>query len=364
MWRYFWSETNGGIKFSKVGLGRVLDGIFGVIMISRTKPNYGILDLIGSFCLFESSSSKRNLLTNKLQDYFNNRKILLTPSGRGGLYVLLSCLKEQKVFIPAYTCKAVVEAVKLAGKSLEFVEIEDDGFNVDCEDLRGRLDSDSVLLITHQFGFCAKVDQLMEMAFEAGAVVLEDAAASFGSKFQARLTGTFGQAGFFSFDSTKRLNAPLKGGFLIFNDEDLYNKAKSYIEENLSEAPFLKKLYFFFLGLCLCIINYKILYPIFHWFKFKRKNHFTDESFPSSNELNHFYKYKLTEFQANIIIKQLDNIDLILKRNKQIWDSYSLGLKNLHNIIRLRPLGLTKCPFAFPLGFRAISFCFIRNALG
>jgi dTDP-4-amino-4,6-dideoxygalactose transaminase len=333
-------------------------------MIPRTRPNYNVKNLIRSFFSSEKSDSKRNELLNRLQKYFNHDKILLTPSGRGGLYILLSCLDQRKVFIPAYTCKAVVEAVNLAGKSLEFIEIENGGFNADVEDLKGRLDSDSIVLITHQFGFCANIDALTSLALEAKSVVLEDAAASFGSRYNGRLTGTIGKAGFFSFDSTKLLNTPLKGGFIVFNDNDLYLKAKEFIDKSLTQLPFLKKVFYFFMGLCLCIISHNFLYSIFHWVKFKRKGLFTDEALPSKNRLGEFYIYKLSEFQAATLIEQIETVDTIISRRLNVYGKYRNALEEVDNIIL--PPAVTSygdVPIRFPIRISGDKIDFYRKCL-
>jgi dTDP-4-amino-4,6-dideoxygalactose transaminase len=289
-------------------------------------------------------------LVKNLENYFKINKILLTPSGRCGLYVLLSCLEQQKVFIPAYTCKAVVEAIKLSQKEIEFIEVEDNSFNIDCEDLRGRLDADSILVITHQFGFCAEIDQLTAIAKEVGAIVLEDAAASFGSRYKGTLTGTFGQAGFFSFDSTKLVNTPLKGGFIVFNDQDLFIKCKEFISQNLIKLPLLMKIYFFIMGIALCIISNNFLYNFFHWIKFKRKGLYTDEAFPSANRLGHFYLYQLSEFQAKVLNIQLEIIDIIVSRRIYIYKRYLTGFKNLKSILLPPPIDNNgDVPIRFPI---------------
>jgi dTDP-4-amino-4,6-dideoxygalactose transaminase len=79
-------------------------------MISRTKVNYNFSDLCTTFFMNESRNDSRVHFIDKLSDYYQEKNILLTPSGRCGLYLLLKALDHKRVIIPAYTCKAVAEA--------------------------------------------------------------------------------------------------------------------------------------------------------------------------------------------------------------------------------------------------------------
>jgi dTDP-4-amino-4,6-dideoxygalactose transaminase len=296
-------------------------------MIPRVQPNYSFSDLLSSFFVRENTYNFRKNLILQLNSYFNNKNILLTHSGRGALFAILSCLDQKNIFVPAYTCKAVIEACRLAQKNVFYIETEDNGFNADPQSLAGSLNSDSVLLITHQFGYPCQVDQLLELANNAGAVVVEDCAASLGVRYNGRLTGSFGLAAAFSFDSTKLLNAPLKGGFMLTADQDFYLKCQKFIDENLKKLPFSLKIYYLLMGLVLKIIGHHFLYKIFHWLMFQRKGHYTDERVPSSSVLTPFYKYGLAEFQAAIVSKQFKYLDQILAKRRRDYNIMLTGLR-------------------------------------
>jgi dTDP-4-amino-4,6-dideoxygalactose transaminase len=322
-------------------------------MIPRVKPNYTILDLLFSLFKSNNSSLNRNTLIYELKKYFSNNNsyfyILLTPSGRSAIYILLSCINRSKVFIPAYTCKAVVEACKLANKYVYYLDIEKNKFNVDASNIDKKLDNNSIFLLTHQFGFPGDLDQLLPLALKSGAMVVEDCAASFGGKYRGQILGTFGEAAVFSFDSTKLLNTPLKGGFILTSNPDLFTKCNIFIKQNLKLMPLFLKLYYIFLAFILKLISNHSLYKIFHWFKFERKNLYTDEAKKSLNILNNFYTYKFSEFQAYITLKQLYKIDTII--NKRLF-IYTYFLSNLKNpLITLPPCNLNNewVPIRFPI---------------
>ena len=56
------------------------------------------------------------------------------------------------------------------------------------------IDEDTVLVLTHQFGLPCQFEPLLKLARQVGAFVVEDAAASLGSRSKGRLTGTLGDA--------------------------------------------------------------------------------------------------------------------------------------------------------------------------
>ena len=217
-------------------------------MIPRIKVNYNLLELLKALLVFESSNFRRQALIKTISRLFETDRILLTASGRGGLFTLLSCLPQKFIVVPAYTCKAVIEAVVLAGKEPIFVETEDDGFNMSPHFLANILNSDTILLATHQFGIPCNIKTILAIARKAGSFVIEDAAASLGSKVEGQLTGTFGDAAFFSFDTTKLVNAPLKAGFVVIRNYSLYRCCAAFLDQHSRPMPTSRKLYYVVLG--------------------------------------------------------------------------------------------------------------------
>src|SRR5438128_2628584 len=121
-------------------------------MIPRTKVNYTLGDLTRALFTTESGRDYRSHLISLLSDYFGEKHILLTPSGRGALYYILKATDKNRVLIPAYTCNAVVEAALLAGKEVLFADVGKHGFNMDDTHLETVIDERTAVVATHQFG--------------------------------------------------------------------------------------------------------------------------------------------------------------------------------------------------------------------
>jgi dTDP-4-amino-4,6-dideoxygalactose transaminase len=270
-------------------------------------------------------------LKHHLGEIFDTSNILLTASGRAALYILLSSLPQRRVLIPGYTCKAVVEAAYLAGKEVLFGESEADGFNMSVDSLNHRIDADTILLATHQFGIPCDILGIIKAAEAAGAYVIEDAAASLGGRVDGRLTGTFGDAAFFSFDSTKLVNVPLKGGFLLVRDPILFDRCLSFARSATAPMPISRKFRYLLLGALLVMLEQPVLYRLFHSLNFHWRGRFTDDSAIFSPRLGPFYLDQLAEWQAELLLPQIVRLDSIVETRRRQYSMYSRRLQGSKN---------------------------------
>jgi dTDP-4-amino-4,6-dideoxygalactose transaminase/uncharacterized membrane protein YbhN (UPF0104 family) len=318
-------------------------------LIPRIKINYSLKDIFLAFFTCEKSTNFCEQLTVELEAFFRSPEVLLTASGRGALYVLLSCLPHHKVLIPAYTCKAVVESAILAKKEIFFVETAERDYNMSPKNLAEQADVDTIILATHQFGFPCRIEEIMAVAKKTGAFVIEDAAASLGSRVNGQLTGTFAQAAFFSFDTTKLLNTPLKGGCILTRNHKLADQCRDFMNANITLMSFQRKLFYLASGAALCLLSNHYLYRIFHNIKFKWQNKFTDENLNHRSTLGPFYTDSLAQWQARILLSQIKNIDEIISIRQKIYSEYLNHLTG-HNI-DLPPEDKAKewAPIRFPI---------------
>jgi dTDP-4-amino-4,6-dideoxygalactose transaminase len=293
-----------------------------VKVIPRTKVNYGFRQLLRAAFICEKGGAHLKRLRQLLGAYFGVKNVLLTASGRCGLYYILRALPQSRVIIPAYTCNAVTEAAILAGKHVIYVDAEADAFNMDLDQLRVVVNADSIVVATHQFGIPCDINQIVKLCHERGAVVVEDAAASLGTRVSGRLTGTFGAAAFFSFDSTKLINVPLKGGFVLVKDEALFDRIASMHLREVQTMPCLTKGRLMFLGTILRLIENRFLYDVFHWLSFRRRGAFTAETSHIAGTLTAFYRFGLANWQAYIAAEQISKIESIIAARQTMYAEY------------------------------------------
>lgn len=79
------------------------------------------------------------------------------------------------------------------------------------------------IIVTHAWGLPADMDPIVQIAHRYGLVVIEDIAHAILAKYKGRYTGTLGDIGSFSFQSSKQMSLG-DGGMATTNDEELARK--------------------------------------------------------------------------------------------------------------------------------------------
>ncbi len=333
-------------------------------MVPRTKVNYTGRDLIQAARIPRQRGAYIAQVTDELRRYLGEPNLLLTPSGRGGLYHILRAINHQRVVVPAFTCKAVVEAVRLAGKTPVFVDTESDGFNVDSASLKEVIDSDSVVVATHQFGIPTDIERLLELCRARNAMVIEDVAAALGTRIDGRLAGTFGDAAFYSFDSTKLLNVPLKGGAVTAKDADFFARIVTQYRNSVRSMTRPEQARLLLMAAALVNIEQHRRYEIFHALNFRLRGRFTADGPKLSKELDSFYTVDLAEWQAFIALPQVRGLDELIARRRQRYSEYVQLLGGIR-ALKLPPedAGKQWACIRFPVRTRGDKLQYYRQAL-
>ena len=151
------------------------------------------------------------------------RHAIGVASGTDALLLPLKALgvgPGDEVITTPFTFFATAEVIIYLGARPVFADIDPETFNIDPakveEKITGRT---KALLPVHLFGHPARMDLIMEMARRHGLEVVEDCAQSFGTSLGGKKTGSFGDAGAFSFYPSKNLGAYGDGG-LVATDSD------------------------------------------------------------------------------------------------------------------------------------------------
>lgn len=298
-------------------------------LIPRVRVNYTFSHIISALFISESDKKYSNYIKYLLCEYFKTDNIILTSSGRAGLYLILKSLSQTKVVIPAYTCKVVEEAARLANKEIIYAKTSKKDFNIsELPDI----DDNTIVIATHQYGIPCNIEHIAEVCRQNKAILVEDCAASFGTSVKGKLTGTFGDYSFFSFDSSKLINTPSKGGFIVAKNKELYNKIDL---SNLYPSSFAYKLKHLLRGMLYCVLKNSFVYRVFHYLLMGRKGKMhIEESSKINMELSEFYTHGFYEWQAYITYPQLKMINEIITKRSLIYSYYE---KNLNNSLINKP---------------------------
>ena len=124
-----------------------------------------------------------------------------------------------EVVTPPNSFIASTAAIVQLGARPVFVDVRDDQ-NIDPERIEDAITARTkAIMPVHLSGRIADMAPIMEIARRHGLWVVEDAAQSVGSRYDDRMSGSFGQVGCFSTHPLKNLNACGDGGFLTSDDE-------------------------------------------------------------------------------------------------------------------------------------------------
>lgn len=143
------------------------------------------------------------------------------------------------VFCTDMTFGATVNAVVYEGAVPVFIDTEYDTWNMDPVALEKAFElypNTKVIVVVNLYGTPAKYDEICAIAKKHGAVIIEDAAESFGATYKGRQTGTFGSYNVISFNGNKIVTGS-SGGMLLTDDLHSANKARKWSTQSREAAP-------------------------------------------------------------------------------------------------------------------------------
>jgi dTDP-4-amino-4,6-dideoxygalactose transaminase len=146
---------------------------------------------------------------------------------------ILEYKRGAEILTPVFTFFASTSCIaRLEGKPV-FCDVNEDTFCMDMKNAENRITNKTKgILPVHLFLQTADMTACMDLAKKHQLTVLEDAAEAFGMRtmYNGRYqhAGLIGDMGVFSFFPTKTLGGYGDGGMIVTNNEELYQKAKSF----------------------------------------------------------------------------------------------------------------------------------------
>jgi UDP-2-acetamido-2-deoxy-ribo-hexuluronate aminotransferase len=180
--------------------------------------------------LTEVLESSQYILGPKVQEleksvaaYHGVSEAVGVASGTDALHLALDAIgigEGDEVITTPFTFFATVEAILYTGATPVFVDIEPDTMNLDPGRIEGSITRRTKAIVpVHIFGHPADMERIQAMAKEHSLSVIEDCAQSFGAAINGKRTGSFGDAGCFSFYPSKNLGAFGDGGMVVLGDD-------------------------------------------------------------------------------------------------------------------------------------------------
>lgn len=212
------------------------------------------------------------------------------PAHRGSL-------AGHKVFCSDMTFDATINPVAYEGGEAIFIDTEYDTWNMDPEALEKAFESYPevrLIVVAHLYGTPGKIDEIRAIAKKHGALIIEDAAESFGATYKGRQTGSFGDFCAISFNGNKIITGSAGGMFLTDSREDA-DKVRKWSTQSRENAP---------------------------WYQHEEIG----------------YNYRMSNVIAGVIRGQMPYLEEHIAQKKAIYERYLEGFKGLP--VKMNPIDL------------------------
>ena len=167
---------------------------------------------------------------SEFAQYVGAKHCIGVANGLDALILSIEALdlpKGSDVMVASNTYIATILAILRAGHKPVLVEPEVATFNMDPALLSQFITANTrAICVTHMFGKTCRMDAIGAFAREHGLKVVEDCAQSHGAKLGNQMTGTFGDAGCFSFYPTKNLGAIGDAGAVVTDNDELADRLR------------------------------------------------------------------------------------------------------------------------------------------
>lgn len=248
-------------------------------------------------------------LENAVADYLGVKYTIATHCCTHALHlaaVSLDLGPGDEVIVTDFSWTATAYAIAYTGAKCVFVDIDPDTWCLDHRLIEAAITPQTkAIMLVHSFGYPAQMDAIMSIAQKHNLRVIEDAAPALGAEYNGKKVGTFGDIGCFSFQGAK-LTVSGEGGIFVTNNKQLYEKAKliSSMGRTDSQAVF--------------------------W----------------SDMIG--YQYTIANLTAALALAQVERIEELLKKKRQIFNWYYDRLKNIPNLKIIKEKDGCKSNYCYP----------------
>jgi UDP-2-acetamido-2-deoxy-ribo-hexuluronate aminotransferase len=168
-----------------------------------------------------------------LGSYLGAGHVIPCANGTDALQIAMMALDFKpgdEIILPVHTYVATAEVIALLRLVPVFVEVEENTFNIDVNQIKSKITNKTVAIVpVHLYGQCANMEAIIKIAEEHNLYVIEDAAQSLSAEFifsdgTRKKSGTMGTIGTTSFFPSKNLGCYGDGGAIFTNNASVAEK--------------------------------------------------------------------------------------------------------------------------------------------
>ncbi|MDB0053306.1 DegT/DnrJ/EryC1/StrS family aminotransferase [Alphaproteobacteria bacterium] len=192
-------------------------------------------------CLDTTWISSKGKFISKFEEKFskflNVDYSTSVSNGTVALHLALATLgigKGDEVIVPTLTYIASVNAIAYVGAEPVFADSHSKTWNIDPSKLLELITPKTkAIMVVHLYGNSCDMDNILKICQERNIFIIEDAAEAFGTKYNNKYIGTFGDVATFSFFGNKTITTG-EGGMLVTNNKLLIEKANHLKNQGVS----------------------------------------------------------------------------------------------------------------------------------
>lgn len=195
-----------------------------------------------------------------------------------------------EVIVPDVTWIASVAPVVYVGATPIFADIRNDTWCIDHVSVESAITTRTKAIIgVNLYGSMANWTELRRIADRYGLLLIEDAAEALGSEYGGRKAGSHGDTGVFSFHGSKTLTTG-EGGMLVTNDDHLHQRVMTLRDHGRPPGDRL-------------FLNTEV-----------------------------GFKYKMSSLQAAFGLAQIERVEELITRKREIFSWYRQALEGVEGI--------------------------------
>lgn len=243
-------------------------------------------------------------LEKRLEQYTGAKYAVACSNGTAALHIACMAvgIKDgDEVITTPITFAASANCALYCGARPIFADINKETYNIDPASIEKCITDKTRAVVAVDFtGQAVDLEKIRVICDKHNLVLIEDAAHSIGTKYDGKMVGSIADITTFSFHPVKTITAG-EGGAVLTNDEKLFKKIYLYGKHGITHDD-----------------NEMMSKPEGVWYY---------------EQVLLGYNYRMTDFQAALLISQLDKIDMFVKRRKEIVKRYDEAFLSVPEII-------------------------------
>lgn len=242
-----------------------------------------------------------NRFEGAFKQHLDVEHAIATSSCTGAMHMGLAGLgigPGDEVILGDINWIASAAPVTYLGARPVFVDVLMDSWCIDPEAVEKAITPKTKAIIAvHLYGNLCEMERLLKIGLRHNIPVIEDAAEAIGSSWRGRPAGSVGTFGVFSFHGTKTITTG-EGGMFVTQDTTLYERVLTLSNHGRSRAQ-------------------------------------TMQFWPDVVG----FKYKMSNLQAALGCAQIERVDELIKRKREIFEIYQTALRHLPVSMNPEPEG-------------------------